>query len=202
MWIGDIADPQQKSKKVRGPRESGVCCLDSCGCRIIWMACPKLDPPICARSYPVARTQFTLPTQLPCFFAAKMQKIEEAVGALDVLEDVTNVGAAREKRVDGCNEFALIRKDTLASFGVDAAARSPRADARDITAALAIAFKNAQEMHQVSAPRGMRDRVSAQLALIDRSERGAGFGLSGQEQCGCSAAQGCRAGWRRARRQS
>jgi len=82
-----------------------------------------------------------------------MQKIEEAVGALDVLEDVTNVGAAREKRVHGCNEFALIRKDTLASFGVDAAARSARADSRDITAPLAIAFKNAQEVHLVSAPR-------------------------------------------------
>lgn len=99
------------------------------------------------RSHLIARTQLPLPTQLPCLFAVKMQKIEEAVGALDVLEDVTNVGAAREKRVDGCNEFALIRKDTLASFGVDAAARSPRADSRDITATLAIAVENAQEMH-------------------------------------------------------
>src|SRR5271169_5265080 len=28
-WIGDTAGRQQKSKQVRGQRESGVCCLDS-----------------------------------------------------------------------------------------------------------------------------------------------------------------------------
>ena len=147
-----------------------------------------------------ARTQFTPPTQLPCFFAAEMQKIEEAVGALDVVEDVTNVGAGREKGVDGCDEFALIGKGTLASFGVDAAARSPRADSRDIAAAFAIAVENAQKMHQVSTSR------SGIVPLPNRthrqSERGAGFGPRGQEQCGCSAARGCRAGWRRGRRQS
>lgn len=86
---------------------------------------------------------FAPPSQLPCFFNSEMQEIEEAIGALDVLEDVTNIGAGRQKAVDSGDEFAIIRKDALAGFGMRAAARRPGTDACDITAAFAVAIESA-----------------------------------------------------------
>ena len=59
------------------------------------MICVERDLSICGAYSLIARTQFMPPAQLPCFFAAEMQKIEKAAGALDVVEDVTNVGAAQ-----------------------------------------------------------------------------------------------------------
>ena len=46
------------------------------------------------------------------FFTAQTQKIEESTRALDVLEDIPNVGAVREERIDGFNQFALIDENT------------------------------------------------------------------------------------------
>lgn len=96
---------------------------------------------------PIARSHSRTAAQSSCFFVAEMQKIVEAVGALDVAEDVTHVGARREKGVDGFNEFAFIGKGALSGFGAEAAPRSPRTDPRDVTAVFAFEVDCAQLLH-------------------------------------------------------
>jgi len=93
--------------------------------------------------------QLRIPAQFCCFFPTQTQKIVEAVGALDVLEDVPNVGAMREKRVDGCNKLALIDKNTLPCVGSGTAASSPWSTSRNIADALIVAVVRAQKMNQV-----------------------------------------------------
>jgi hypothetical protein len=84
-----------------------------------------------------------------------MQQIEESVWALDVFEDVTNVGAEREKRVDGCYQFAFIGEGTLAGFDVLRVVCRPWTNPRNIVMAMGFAVKHAQKMHQVAAPPGL-----------------------------------------------
>jgi len=89
----------------------------------------------------IARCRFWPPAQLCCPFTAETQHIEKAAWALDVLEDVPNVGAMREKRVDGFYQFALICKNTLQALGSGASSGGPGANSRNIAEVIAAAVE-------------------------------------------------------------
>ena len=83
-----------------------------------------------------------------------MEKIEKAVGALDVTENVTDVGAARKQRVNGFDELTFIGKDTLAGFGAGAHASGPWLDAGDVAAGVVTFAVRAEEIDHVATPPG------------------------------------------------
>jgi hypothetical protein len=84
----------------------------------------------------------------------EMEEIEKAVGALDVTENIPDVGAARKQRVNGCDEITFIGKDALAGFGVGAHASGPRLDAGDIAAGVITSVVCAEEINHVATPPG------------------------------------------------
>ena len=95
------------------------------------------------------------PSQTRRLLGVEMEKIEKAVGALDVTENVTDVGAARKQRVNGFDELTFIGEDTF-RFGAGAHASGPRLDAGDVAAGAVRFIVRAEEIHHVAtSPRRM-----------------------------------------------
>ena len=83
-----------------------------------------------------------------------MEEIKEAVRALDVTEDITDVGAARKQRVNGFDEVTFIGEDALAGFGSGAHASGPGLDAGDVAAGAIRFIVRAEEINHVATPPG------------------------------------------------
>ena len=83
-----------------------------------------------------------------------MEKIEKAVGALDVTENITDVGASRKQRVNGFDELTFISEDTLPGFGAGAHASGPGLDAGDVAAGAFSLNVRAEEINHVATPPG------------------------------------------------
>jgi hypothetical protein len=83
-----------------------------------------------------------------------MEKIEKAVGALDVTENITDVGATRKKWVNGFDELTFIGEDTLAGFGGSAHASGPGLDAGDVATGAVRFIVRAEEINHVATPPG------------------------------------------------
>ena len=96
------------------------------------------------------------PAQTRRLLGVEMEKIEKAVGALDVTENVTDVGAARKQRVNGFDELTFIGEDTFPGFGAGAHASGPGLDAGDVAAGAVRFIVRAEEIHHVAtSPRRM-----------------------------------------------
>ena len=81
-----------------------------------------------------------------------MEEIEKAVWALDVTENITDVGAARKQRVNGFDEVTFIGEDALAGFGACAHASGPGMDAGDVAAGAVRFLVRAEEINHVATP--------------------------------------------------
>jgi hypothetical protein len=101
----------------------------------------------------IAEVDSPAPAQLPGFVAAKAEYVEEAIGTLDMAEDIAHVGAGWEKRVDCCNQSAFVRKNTLMGLNLSDSPCCQGSNARNVIARPNAIFGNTREMHNVSAPR-------------------------------------------------
>ena len=89
-----------------------------------------------------------------------MKKVEEAVPAFNVSENVSNIGATREERIHHFNQLAFISKEALVFFSLHSEARGPGLDANNVAAGVVILFKGTGEMDHVAAP----DRCGVEFA--------------------------------------
>ena len=81
-----------------------------------------------------------------------MQKIEEAVVALNVAENVSYIRATRKQGIHGFNERIFIRKEALMPFRLCPAARGPWLNACNVVACAVACFEGMEKMDQVAAP--------------------------------------------------
>jgi len=97
------------------------------------------------------RCGLSVPAQSLRLLCCEMQKIEEAVVAFNVSEDVSNIRATWQERIHNFNHFVFIAEEALASFSLFIRAGCPRLDADNIVLRV-VSFKSAGKMDQVAPP--------------------------------------------------
>ena len=78
-----------------------------------------------------------VPSETACSLRTEIKKVKKAVRIFNVTDNVTDIGALREQRINGLNEFIFVCEDTLLGLRVNAAAGCPELDASDIAAGAA-----------------------------------------------------------------
>jgi hypothetical protein len=87
-----------------------------------------------------------MPSQTARFLRTEMKEIQKAIGALNVAKNITYVGAARKKSVDGFDELTLVAEGTLMDFSEGAHPGSPEPDAGKVTAGVVAFVVRAEKM--------------------------------------------------------
>jgi hypothetical protein len=80
------------------------------------------------------------PAQQACFLAGKAEYVEEAVWALQMAEDIADVGPGWEKRVDGCDQGAFVRENALVHLNLSDSPCCQGPNARNVTAGFLAIF--------------------------------------------------------------
>jgi hypothetical protein len=133
---------------------------------VAWSTTPKLRRYSVGSRDPIGEASATdpcdlpLPAQSPRFLYCEVEKIEEAVLAFNVSENVSNIGATREERIHHFNQFAFISKEALVFFSLHSEARCPGLDANNVAARVVVLFEGTGEMDHVAAP----DRCGVEFA--------------------------------------
>ena len=94
----------------------------------------------------IAPRGLSVPAQFSCLFCCEVQKIKEAVVALDVAEDVSNIRAVRKKRIHGVNQLGFIIEEALVSFRLSSRARCPGLDSNNVVSRFVACIRSASEM--------------------------------------------------------
>lgn len=109
----------------------------------------------CAETRRVSsRVSLVPPAQSGGLVRTQMEQVQKTLRALNIVDDMTNVGPSRQKRIECPNQFILIFKEALAGLRARAASRCPWPDAKHVVALSEVLAERAEEMDEIAARTG------------------------------------------------
>ena len=92
------------------------------------------------------------PSQTASFLGIEVEEVMKALRTFNVADNITDIGAVMEQRVDGLNEFIFVCEDSLPGLRVNASPSGPELDVSDIATGTTSFLGSTKQMHQVSSP--------------------------------------------------